>query len=78
MQRGDGMIYYKHWKKENVNGDYPAKLLFTFEGEINTPHDKQILKGLLRTKLQKILKEVLHTEGKDKCKQENSGKNKSY
>jgi hypothetical protein len=43
-------------------------------------HDQQKLKQVKVTKatLQKIPKEILHTEEEDKYNQENTGKNKSY
>ena len=45
---------------------YPAKLSFVNEGEIKTFHSKQKLKEFVATRpaLQKMLKDVLHTETK--------------
>jgi hypothetical protein len=51
----------------------PANPLFIIEGEIKTFHDKQKLKQFMTTKpaLQKILKQMLHTEEEDTCNHEN-------
>jgi hypothetical protein len=47
---------------------YPAKLSFNLSGEVRTFQDKDMVKWFLSTKpaLQKILKELFHTEGEEK------------
>jgi hypothetical protein len=53
---------------------------FIIKGEIKILYNKQKLNEFVTTKsaLQKILKVILPTEEKDKCKQENTGKNKPH
>jgi hypothetical protein len=55
-------------KKIIANIDYPAKQSFIIVGEIKTIHNKQRLNKFMTTKspLQKILKEILHSEDEDK------------
>jgi hypothetical protein len=62
-------------KKKNCQLNNISKI----EEEIKTFHDKQKLKESMTIQpvLQKILKGILHTE-KDKCNQENTGKNKLH
>ena len=58
------MIYFNAMKEENLQSRllYPARLSFTFEGEIKSVIDKQKLREFSNTKkpaLQQILKELL-------------------
>jgi hypothetical protein len=57
---------------------YPAKLSFKIDGEIKVFHGKQILKQYMTTKppLLKILKEILHTEDKNRHNYERTGNSK--
>jgi hypothetical protein len=54
---------------------YPEKLPFKIDGGIKVFHDKQKLKPymIIKPPLQKILKEILHTEDKNKHNHERTG-----
>jgi hypothetical protein len=54
---------------------YPGKLSFKIDGGIKDFHNKQKLKQSMTTKppLQNILKEILHTEDKNKHNHERTG-----
>jgi hypothetical protein len=58
---------------------YPVKLSFIIAGEIKVFHKKQKLKEFMTIKsaLQILLKELLHTEEEASHRQESTGNNKS-
>jgi hypothetical protein len=62
------MWYFKHWKQNNFKLGllYPGRLSFITEGQIKTFHDKGKLKQcmIIKSALQKILKDILHIEDK--------------
>ena len=55
---GNGRVYLKYWKGKIYNQDYPARISFKIDGEIESSSDKQKLREFRTTKpaLQQMLK----------------------